>query len=81
MFVVLDLETTGLLPREDAIIELAFVKISRDTFQEIDRISTFINPQRPIPQLISQITNIYDEDIEEAPIFSKISDEIQDFIE
>ena len=81
MFIVLDLETTWLSAAEDAIIECAFVKIDRKTFKEIDRYATFVNPGREIPELISGITNIFEKDIVDAPSFSDIRDEIQDFIE
>ncbi len=81
MFIVLDLETTGLSPREDTIIECAFIKINRETFREESRFTTYINPEREIPGLISQITNIFHKDVEDAPIFEQVLDEIQDFIE
>ncbi len=81
MFVVLDLETTWLSAKDDAIIELAFIKIDRESFQELDRFTSFVNPRRDIPALISQITNIFDEDVANAPRFSDIQDDIQDFIE
>ena len=81
MFIVLDLETTGLSSKEDSIIECAFVKIDRETFKEQDRLTSFVNPQRAIPELISQITNIFGDDVEDAPVFSEIADDIQDFIE
>lgn len=81
MFIVLDLETTGLSPKEDSIIEYAFIKIDRQSFRECDRLTGFVNPQKPIPELISQITNIFDSDVENSPKFSNVLDEIQDFIE
>lgn len=81
MYIVLDLETTGLSSSKDTIIECAFVKIDRKTFQVIDRFSCFVNPKRPIPELISGITNIFDSDVEDAVEFSDISDKIEDFIE
>lgn len=81
MFIVLDLETTGLSAKDDTIIECAFVKIDRNTFEEIDRFSSFVNPWVEIPGLISQITNIFESDIEGAPKFWDIQDDIQDFIE
>jgi ATP-dependent DNA helicase DinG len=81
MFIVLDLETTGLSARDDSIIECAFVKIDRETFQEVDRFSSFVNPGRDIPGLITQITNIFDQDVSSAPKFWDLQDDIQDFIE
>lgn len=81
MFVVLDLETTWLSANDDTIIEVAFVKIRREDFKEVDRYTTFVNPWREIPALISQITNIFDTDVEDAPRISEISDDIEDFIE
>jgi len=81
MFVVLDLETTGLSARDDAIIEIALIKIERESFQEVDRFHCFVNPWRAIPQLISQITNIFDTDVQDAKRFDQIADNVQDFIE
>ena len=81
MFIVLDLETTGLSANEDSIIEVACIKIDRNTFQEVERLSTFVHPEKEIPGLISQITNIFDKDVESAPKFEDIRDDIEDFIE
>ena len=80
MFIVLDLETTGLLHKEDSIIEVAFLKIDRKTFQEVDRFHSFVNPQRDIPELISSITHIFQSDVQDAPVFWDIQQDIQDFI-
>lgn len=76
----MDLETTGLSPQYDTIIECAFVKIDAQTFKEIDRFHSFINPERDIPALISEITHIYNNDVADAPIFSEVLSAIQDFI-
>ena len=81
MFIVLDLETTWLSAKDDAIIEIALIKINREDFSEVDRFHCFVNPERDIPTLISQITNIFDEDVKDAKKFNEIDDEIQDFIE
>ncbi|NDK10068.1 DEAD/DEAH box helicase [Candidatus Gracilibacteria bacterium] len=81
MFIVLDLETTGLLAKEDEIIEIACVKIDRKTFLEVDRFSSFVKSKKEIPEFISQITNIFSEDISNAPEFKDIIDDVQNFIE
>jgi len=81
MYIVLDLETTGLSPKSDKIIECAFVKFDRKTFKEVDRLHTFIQPGIPIPDLISSITHIYDSDVETAPHIEDMRDDIEDFIQ
>ncbi len=56
-FVVIDLETTGFSPANDAIIELGGVKVDRVT-GEITTFSELINPWRDIPYRIQQQTGI-----------------------
>ena len=62
-FVAFDIETTG-LPRDSEIIEIGAVKVVNgeicDSFQE------FVNPGRPIPSEITQITGITDEMVADA---------------
>jgi len=81
MYIVLDLETTWLLPKSDKIIECAFVKYDRKNWKEVDRFHTFVNPNCPVPELISSITHIYDSDVSQAPHIDDIRDSIEDFIE
>ena len=77
-FVALDLETTGLDKDRDAIIEFGAVK-----FQDglpIDRYSTLINPGRPIPFEITQLTGITDRDIVGKPRFDQVVSAIMRFV-
>ncbi|MDP5038890.1 MAG: exonuclease domain-containing protein, partial [Candidatus Gracilibacteria bacterium] len=67
MIVCLDLETTGVDCKKDSIIEYALVKFDENTFKEIDRLEGLINPGFPIPELITNITNIFDKDVENSP--------------
>jgi ATP-dependent DNA helicase DinG len=60
-YVALDLETTGLDAERDAIIEIGAVKF-RDN-KILDKFCTFVNPGRPIPSLITELTGIRDEDV------------------
>lgn len=80
MFVVLDLETTGLSPKNDSIIEIACVKIDPISWEEIDRLHSYVNTSQEIPKLISQITGIFSEDIEGAPNFWDLRDDVEDFL-
>ena len=63
-FVVFDLETTGLSPVNDRIIEIGAVKLQNK--KVIDRFSVFVNPQIPIPFHIEQLTSINDKMVENA---------------
>jgi len=78
--VALDLETTGLDSSVDGIIEVALVKIDPETFEVQDVFQSFVNPEKPIPEIISQITSITMEMVENAPTFSQIQEQVSDFI-
>ena len=73
-FVVFDLETTGLHASKDAIIEIGAVKIKGREI--VDRFGTFVDPERPIPPNITEITSITDEMVAGAP---KIDSALKDF--
>jgi ATP-dependent DNA helicase DinG len=64
-YIALDLETTGLSVDRDAIIEIGAVKFSGE--ETLDTLSTFVNPGRPIPPEITQLTGIRDADVMGAP--------------
>jgi len=64
-YVALDLETTGLDADRDAIIEIGAVKFRADEI--LDTFSTLVNPGRPIPRQITELTGIRDDDVAGAP--------------
>jgi len=66
LFRVLDTETTGLNPRTDAIVELAWA-IMRGDGTVLSSNSTLINPGRPIPADASRVHGIFDCDVAHAP--------------
>ncbi|MDG1990278.1 MAG: 3'-5' exonuclease, partial [Dehalococcoidia bacterium] len=77
-FVVLDLETTGLDPSNDKIIEIGAVKIIGNEI--VESYSTFINPEMNIPDYIVNLTGITNDDVSGAPVFSESSDNLIEFI-
>ena len=63
-YVIFDLETTGLSPEYDEIIEFGATKIVDGKI--VDSIQFFVKPEKPIPAIITEITNIKDEDVANA---------------
>ena len=80
MIICIDLETTGLDKYNDSIIEIAMIKFDEKSFKEIDRFSSLINPWVEIPELISNITNITNDDVIWAPTIDELREEISSFI-
>ena len=64
-FVVFDIETTGLSPIDDAIIEIGAVLVKDG--REFDKFHTFADPARPIPPRITELTGLTDADVAGAP--------------
>ena len=78
-YVVFDLETTGLSPIKDKIIEIGALKVVAGEI--VDRFSTFVNPGRPIPYEVTRITKITDEMVLDSPSIEKVLPGFLDFIE
>lgn len=78
VFVAIDLETTGLDAGRDTIIEIGAVRFQDGVV--LDRFETLVNPRRPIPPKITQITGIDDADVEDAPIFREVAPELLAFV-
>ena len=64
-FAVIDVETTGLDPQTDRIVEVACLRMAGGTI--VERFSTLIDPERPIGPAASAIHGIYDRDVAGAP--------------
>ena len=77
-FVAFDLETTGLNPKRDAIIEFGAVRFEDGGKRE--RFVTCVNPGRSIPTRIQQMTGIGPADVADAPAIEELIPEILAFI-
>ncbi|WP_276351548.1 ATP-dependent DNA helicase DinG [Cohnella caldifontis] len=65
-FAVLDFETTGLSETKDEIIQAGLAVID-EAGAVCSTFASFVRPEKPIPEEISALTGITDEDVREAP--------------
>lgn len=77
-FVSIDIETTGLDYHKEQIIEFGAVRYING--QPEETFSHLINPQKSIPRYISRLTGIEDAEVERAPDFSNLADQILSFL-
>lgn len=75
----IDVETTGLNPNSDRIVELSILKVYPDGTEKYE--SHRINPERPIPAETTAIHRITDADVAEEPPFQQYARSIRDFLE
>lgn len=69
--VVFDLETTGLDLVNDRIIQISYIKVMPSGEEKRENI--FVNPGKPIPPLVQQLTGITDADVADAPSFKSMA--------
>ena len=74
-----DLETTGVDPAKDRIVEISMIKIMPDGSEETK--TRRLNPEMHIPEASSAIHHIYDEDVKDCPTFKAVSKSLQTYIE
>ena len=77
-YVSIDLETTGLNPKRDRIIEIGAIRVERGEIRE--EFSTFVNPGRKLEERITELTGIRDEDLAEAPELDEVFPKLLDFM-
>ena len=77
-YVALDLETTGLKPERDVIIEIGAVKFRGDDI--IDTFSSLVNPRRPLASKIIHLTGITNEDLQYAPTLFRVAKDLTNFV-
>lgn len=78
-FVCVDLETTGLNPKTDRIIEVGMVKVREGKI--VDQFSSLINPRQQLEERIEQITGITQKELENQPLQKEILPQILEFLE
>lgn len=79
MYAIIDLETTGGQPTQDRITEIAV--FIHDGEKVVDEFSTLLNPGRPIPFFITQLTGINDDMVRDAPKFHEVARKIVEITE
>ena len=77
-YVVLDLETTGLRPKSDRIIEIGAARVRQGKVEEV--YSTFVNPGRLLTEHTIELTGIRDENLLDAPLIEDVLEPFLDFI-
>ena len=78
IFVALDVETTGLSPFANELIEVSAIKYKGST--KLDTFSTLIRPKMQIPYHITKITGITNEMVKDAPEVEEIMPELISFV-
>lgn len=78
-YVVFDFETTGFDVFESQIIQIAAVQY--ENHKKIDEYVTFVNPRFSIPEKITQITGISDNDVRDAPVLQNVLPDLISFIQ
>ena len=77
-YCVLDLETTGFSFRTEKITEVGIMKFKNG--EVIDEFSCFVNPEKPIPQRVIEVTNITDDMVKDAETIEKVMPKIIEFV-
>lgn len=69
--VIFDLETTGLDIAKESIIQISYIKVMPDGTEK--SCNQFVNPGKPIPELVQELTHITDDMVKDQPTFKQIA--------
>lgn len=78
-YVCIDLETTGLNPKLDKIIEIGAIKVIEGEI--VDTFSSYVNPGRKLEERIVELTGITQEQVDDAEDISRIFPGLAEFLE
>ena len=76
-YVAIDIETTGLDPKTDKIIEIGAVLVQDAV--AVEEKSTLVNPKRELTERIQELTGIRDSMLEHAPGIEEVIGEFAEF--
>ncbi|MGB9697231.1 MAG: exonuclease domain-containing protein [Ignavibacteria bacterium] len=76
-FVICDVETTGINPLNNKIIELSLLRV--ESYKILKKYSTLVNPLQHIPGEITTLTGISDKDVIKMPTFTEIAEDVINF--
>ena len=77
-YCVLDLETTGFSAKTEKITEIGIMKVKNG--EVIDEFSCFVNPEKHIPQRVSEVTNITDDMVKDAKTIKEVFPDVLEFL-
>ena len=77
-YVVIDLETTGLDPKNNCIIEAAALRIRQG--KKSETFTSLVNPGVPLDPFITRLTGIRDDMLQNAPPIEQVIPQLLDFI-
>lgn len=75
---IVDLETTGLSPKTDRILEIAILQVDGidSPADNVRRWTTLVDPLRPVPAEITWLTGIDSDDVAQSPPFEQLIDTV-----
>lgn len=77
-YTVVDIETTGLSPQTNEIIELSAIKIRSG--KAVEKFTTLVKPNGIINSYITNLTGITNDMVKNAPVIEKVLSEFCDFV-